>query len=48
MNSKQLMENENTKLEQLSKLNIYKFKTSDNHLNIHDCSDPANTYLHAY
>lgn len=48
MNSRQLMENENMKLEQASKLNIYKFKASDNHLNIHDCSDPADTYLHAY
>lgn len=48
MNSKQLMENENMKLEQDSKLNIQNFKASGYHLNIHDCSALANTYLHAY
>lgn len=42
MNSKQLRENKNMKLEQDSKLNIYKFKASDNHVNIHDFPDPAN------
>lgn len=42
MNSKQFKENENMKLEQVSRLNIFKLKASDNHLNIHDCSDPAN------
>lgn len=48
MNSKQLMENENMKLEEVSKLNIQNFEASDYHLNIHDCSVPANTYLPAY